>query len=47
MAGVILYGAPARGLIEIPRGAIQVSPIVLGSQDLAVMADASAVRECA
>lgn len=44
MAGVILYGAPARGLIEIPRGAIQVSPIVLGSQDLAVMADASADR---
>ena len=42
MAGVILYGAPAPGLIEVPRGAVQVSPIILGSQDLAAMADASA-----
>jgi 16S rRNA (guanine1207-N2)-methyltransferase len=42
VAGVLLYGAPAPGLIEVPRGAVQVSPIILGSQDLAAMADASA-----
>jgi 16S rRNA (guanine1207-N2)-methyltransferase len=42
VAGVLLYGAPAPGLIEVPRGAVQVSPILLGSQDLAAMADASA-----
>jgi 16S rRNA (guanine1207-N2)-methyltransferase len=39
---VLLYGAPAPGLIEIPRGTVQVSPILLGSEDLAAMADASA-----
>jgi 16S rRNA (guanine1207-N2)-methyltransferase len=42
MPGVILYGAPAPGLIEVPRGAVQVSPIILGSRDLAAMADAAA-----
>jgi 16S rRNA (guanine1207-N2)-methyltransferase len=42
MAGAILYGAPAPGLVEVPRGARQVSPIILGSEDLAGMADASA-----
>jgi len=42
MAGAILYGAPAPGLVEVPRGAVQVSPIILGSEDLAAMADNSA-----
>jgi len=42
VAGAILYGAPAPGLAEIPRGAVQVSPIMLGSQDLAAMADGGA-----
>lgn len=44
MATTILYGAPAPGLIEVPRDAMQVSPIILGSEDLAAMADASADR---
>jgi 16S rRNA (guanine1207-N2)-methyltransferase len=42
VATSILYGAPAPGLIEVPRGATQVSPIILGSQDLADMLDAGA-----
>ena len=42
MTGAILYGAPAPGLVEVPRGAVQVSPTILGSEDLAVMPDASA-----
>ena len=33
MAGVLLYGAPAPGLADIPKGAVQVSPLILGSQD--------------
>ena len=37
MAGVLLYGAPAPGLIEVPRNAVQVSPLIPGSQDLATM----------
>ncbi|MBU1375997.1 MAG: methyltransferase [Alphaproteobacteria bacterium] len=37
----ILYGSPAPGLTEIPPGATQVSPLVVGSQDLAALADAS------
>ena len=41
MTGVLLYGAPAPGLAEIPKGAVQVSPLILGSQDLADMAEAS------
>jgi 16S rRNA (guanine1207-N2)-methyltransferase len=40
----ILYGAPAAGLAEIPADAIQVSPLIPGSQDLAQMAEASADR---
>lgn len=44
MAGAILYGAPAPGLVDIPAGAVQVSPLIPGSQDLAAMADASAER---
>jgi len=37
----ILYGAPPPGLIEVPAGATQTSPIVLGSSDLAEMAEGS------
>jgi 16S rRNA (guanine1207-N2)-methyltransferase len=37
----ILYGAPALDLIDPPAGAIQVSPIIPGSEDLAQMPDAS------
>ena len=42
MTGVLLYGAPAPGLVEVPADAVQVSPLVPESQDLAAMADASA-----
>lgn len=42
MTTSLLYGAPAPGLVEVPRGAVQVSPIIPGAQDLAAMADASA-----
>ncbi|TAJ70019.1 MAG: class I SAM-dependent methyltransferase [Phenylobacterium sp.] len=37
----LLYGAPAPGLVDIPPGATQVSPIVPGSADLAAIPDAS------
>ncbi|OYU70981.1 MAG: methyltransferase [Alphaproteobacteria bacterium PA2] len=35
MGRILLYGRPAPGLIEIPPGAEQVSPLVPGSADLA------------
>lgn len=35
MSGVLLYGAPAPGLVDVPPGAVQVSPLIPGSQDLA------------
>jgi 16S rRNA (guanine1207-N2)-methyltransferase len=38
----LLYGHPAPGLVDVPAGAIQVSPSVIGSQDLAAVPDASA-----
>jgi 16S rRNA (guanine1207-N2)-methyltransferase len=41
VAKVVLYGAPAPGLVEVPAGAVQVSPLIVGSQDLAEMSDAS------
>ncbi|HEX7945929.1 MAG TPA: methyltransferase [Phenylobacterium sp.] len=41
MTGVLLYGAPAPGLVDVPPGAVQVSPLIPGSQDLAAMADGS------
>jgi 16S rRNA (guanine1207-N2)-methyltransferase len=41
VAEVILYGAPAPGLVDVPAGARQVSPLIPGSQDLAALADAS------
>ncbi|MDP3852635.1 class I SAM-dependent methyltransferase [Phenylobacterium sp.] len=36
-----IYGSPPRDVIEPPAGAIQVSPLVPGSQDLAAIAQAS------
>ena len=41
MTGAILYGAPAPGLVEVPKGAVQTSPLILGSSDLAEMATGS------
>jgi 16S rRNA (guanine1207-N2)-methyltransferase len=41
VSGVLLYGAPAPGLVDVPRNAVQVSPIILGSQDLTTMAGGS------
>lgn len=38
----LLYGSPTPGLVDIPAGATQVSPLVPGSQDLAALPDASA-----
>ena len=37
----LLYGVPAPGLIDIPAGAQQSSPLVPGSADLAALPDAS------
>ena len=42
MAGVLLYGAPAPGLIDIPPGATQLSPLIPGSSDIVGLPDASA-----
>ena len=44
MAGVILYGAPAPGLVEVPAGRQQVSPLIPGSADLAAMAEGARGR---
>lgn len=41
MERTILYGTPAPGLVEIPTGAVQVSPLIPGSTDIASLADAS------
>jgi 16S rRNA (guanine1207-N2)-methyltransferase len=38
----LIYGTPAPGLIEVPAGAVQLSPLVPGSADIAGLADASA-----
>lgn len=40
--GVLLYGAPAPGLIDVPAGAIQLSPLIPGSQDVAALPDGEA-----
>jgi 16S rRNA (guanine1207-N2)-methyltransferase len=40
--GALVYGAPAPGLIEVPKGALQLSPLVPGSTDIASLPDASA-----
>ncbi len=39
---VLLYGLPTPGLVEIPAKALQVSPLIPGSADLADLSDASA-----
>jgi len=44
VADVLLYGVPAPGLVDVPAGAIQVSPLVPGSDDLAARPDASVDR---
>lgn len=41
MSRAILYGAPGPDLIGSPAGAVQVSPIIPGSEDLALIPDAS------
>jgi len=38
----LLYGAPAPGLVEVPKGAMQLSPLMPGSADIAKLPDASA-----
>jgi 16S rRNA (guanine1207-N2)-methyltransferase len=40
--GALLYGAPAPGLIDVPAGAQQLSPLVPGSADIASLPDGSA-----
>lgn len=40
--GALIYGTPAPGLIEVPKGALQLSPLVPGSTDIASLPDASA-----
>lgn len=39
---ILLYGVPAPGLVDVPAGAVQVSPLLPGSDDLATQPDASA-----
>lgn len=41
MTGALLYGQPAPGLVEIPDGAVQTSPLVPGAADLAAQPDAA------
>ena len=38
----LLYGAPAPGLVEVPAGVVQLSPLIPGSTDIAGLAAASA-----
>ncbi|HLZ76474.1 class I SAM-dependent methyltransferase [Phenylobacterium sp.] len=38
----LLYGTPAPGLIEVPKGAVQLSPLIPDSADIASIGDASA-----
>jgi 16S rRNA (guanine1207-N2)-methyltransferase len=42
VTGVLLYGAPAPGLVDIPPDARQLSPLVPGSTDIATLPDGSA-----
>lgn len=44
MTRTLLYGAPAPGLVDVSAGAVQVSPLIPGSEDLAAQPDASADR---
>ena len=43
-AGGVIYGTPAPGLVEVPEGASQVSPLIPGSADLAALPDAAMER---
>ena len=38
----LVYGAPAPGLVEVPPGAVQLSPLTPGSADIAGLPDAAA-----
>ncbi|THD59101.1 class I SAM-dependent methyltransferase [Phenylobacterium sp.] len=38
----LLYGAPAPGLVEVPKGAQQLSPLIPGAADIAKLPDAGA-----
>ncbi|WP_337188812.1 class I SAM-dependent methyltransferase [Phenylobacterium sp.] len=40
----LLYGLPAAGLVEVPRDAVQVSPLVPGARDMADLPDGHAER---
>ncbi|ODT85112.1 class I SAM-dependent methyltransferase [Phenylobacterium sp. SCN 70-31] len=42
MSVTLLYGRPAPGLVEVPPGAVQVSPLAPGAQDLADLPDGHA-----
>jgi 16S rRNA (guanine1207-N2)-methyltransferase len=42
MTGGLIYGAPAPGLIEVPKGALQLSPLIPGSTDIAGLPDGAA-----
>jgi 16S rRNA (guanine1207-N2)-methyltransferase len=44
VTGLLLYGAPAPGLVDIPPDATQLSPLVPGSTDIAGLPDGSADR---
>jgi 16S rRNA (guanine1207-N2)-methyltransferase len=41
-AAALVYGAPAPGLADVPRGALQLSPLIPGSADIAALPDAQA-----
>jgi 16S rRNA (guanine1207-N2)-methyltransferase len=40
--GALIYGAPAPWLVEVPRDALQLSPLSPGSTDIATLPDAAA-----
>ena len=40
--GAVVYGAPVPGLVDVPAGALQLSPLIPGSTDIASLPDASA-----
>jgi 16S rRNA (guanine1207-N2)-methyltransferase len=42
MTAALFYGAPAPGLMETPAGALQISPLIPGSADIATLPDAKA-----
>lgn len=44
MTAALLYGVPAPGLVDPPAGAVQVSPLIPGSENLAARPDATAER---